>query len=188
MLPTVGSKSLGEEAGVDNGAVRGSEASKGPEDRPYQECTRGGRGRCRATSGRGAGDEVVAAAHGAGAGRRRGAEDDEVGARTSRMRLGRRRQGRRRRGGRATRRAARPARRAGPRRSMATRSGARGRGPAGDPRAAGSWGGGARARASEQDARPGRRCRSENCDLWERREGDLLGSACLAPAGIISRH
>ena len=88
MLPTVGSKSLGEEAGVDNGAVRGSEASKGPEDRPYQECTRGGRGRCRATSGRGAGDEVVAAAHGAGAGRRRGAEDDEVGARTSRMRLG----------------------------------------------------------------------------------------------------
>ena len=90
MQPTVGSKSLGEEAGVDNGAVRGSEASKGPEDRPYQECTRGGRGRCRATSGRGAGDEVVAAAHGAGAGRRRGAEDDEVGARTSRMRLGRR--------------------------------------------------------------------------------------------------
>jgi len=67
VLPTVGSKSLGEEAGVDNGAVRGSEASKGPEDRPYQECTRGGRGRCRATSGRGAGDEVVA-----GAGRRRG--------------------------------------------------------------------------------------------------------------------
>ena len=93
MLPTVGSKSLGEEAGVDNGAVRGSEASKGPEDRPYQECTRGGRGRCRATSGRGAGDEVVAAAHGAGAGRRPGAEDDKVGARTSRMRLGRRRRG-----------------------------------------------------------------------------------------------
>ena len=80
MLPTVGSKSLGEEAGVDNGAVRGSEASKGPEDRPYQECTRGGRGRCRATLGRGARDEVVAAAHGAGAGQRRGAEDDEVGA------------------------------------------------------------------------------------------------------------
>ena len=125
----MGSKSLGEEAGVDNGAVRGSEASKGPEDRPYQECTRGGRGRCRATSGRDAGEEVVAAAHGAGAGRRRGAEDDEVGARTSRMRLGRRR----RCGVRATRRAARPARRAGPRRSMATRSGARGRGPAGDP-------------------------------------------------------
>ena len=49
-------------------------------------------------------------------------------------------------------------------------------------------GGGARARASEQDARPGRRCRSENCDLWERRKGDLLGSVWLVPAGIISRH
>ena len=82
----------------------------------------------------------------------------------------------------ARHRATRPARRAGLGRSTTTRGGARGRGTAEDPRAAGDGGGGARGQASRgRGRRPGiTRRRSELCEVWERR--GFMGE-CSVSAG-----
>ena len=74
-------------------------------------------------------------------------------------------------------RAVRPARRAGPGRSTANRGGARGRGPAGDPRAAGGGGGAAaheRGRASRGRGR-GNDDVDLNSVIWGREEKGLVG-------------
>ena len=116
----------------------------------------GARGRCRAASG-GAAPETRSwrRAHGAGVGRRRGAEDDEVGAAGA---------GRHRGRGAGGRRA-----------GAAVGAGGEG-GAAGTACRAGEVDGEPRwrTRASEQGARAGQR-RSKFCDLGERRKGLCWG-------------
>ena len=82
-----------------------------------------------------------------------------------------------------------PARRAGPGRSTANRGGARGRGPTGDPRAAGGGGGVAAHECGRARRGRGRGNVDLNFVIWGREEkGFVGGSARLVPAGLTSRH